>query len=98
VLGSFPRRPMRAFSTAILLSANLCLAQTHYFTTTYAGTVPPLANPVALKQYLDYPSAVAYDAHGNLYYANYTQIWRLNPNGTDTLIAGGLPSQGQFLE
>ena len=26
-------------------------------------TVPPLANPVALKQYLDYPSAAAYDPH-----------------------------------
>jgi hypothetical protein len=75
----------------MILSANLCLAQTHYFTTTYAGTVPPIANPVALKQYLDAPIAVAYDAHGNLYYANYAQIWRLNPNGTDTLIAGTAP-------
>jgi uncharacterized protein (TIGR03437 family) len=79
---------MRALFTAIVLSANLCLAQTHYFTTIYAGTVPPLANPVALKQYLDYPCAVTYDAHGNLYYSNNTQVWRLNPDGTDTLIAG----------
>jgi hypothetical protein len=75
----------------MILSANLCFGETHYFTTTYAGTVPPIANPVALKQYLDAPIAVAYDAHGNLYYANYAQIWRLNPKGTDTLIAGTTP-------
>ena len=68
---------MRALSNVIILSANVCLAQTHFFTTAYAGTVPPLANPVALKQYLDYPSAVAYDPHGNLYYANYTQALQL---------------------
>lgn len=78
----------------ITLTGTLCAAQIHYFTTTYAGTVPPLANPVALKQYLDSPSAVAYDPHGNLFYANYTQIWRLNPDGTDTLIAGAAPIAG----
>ncbi len=86
-----PTTPMRALSTLVILSTSLCVAQSHYFTTTYAGTVPPLANPVALKQYLDYPCAVTYDAHGNLYYANFTQVWRLNPDGTDTLIAGTAP-------
>jgi uncharacterized protein (TIGR03437 family) len=78
----------------VALTGTLCAAQTHYFVTTIAGSVPPLANPVALKQYLDYPSAVTYDAHGNLYYANYAQIWRLNPDGTDTLIAGTAPIAG----
>ncbi len=78
----------------ILLSGILATAQTQYFTTTYAGSVPPLANPVALKQYLDAPQAVAYDAHGNLYYANDTQIWRLNPDGTDILIAGKSTTSG----
>lgn len=86
-----PATPMRTLSAVMILSANLCFGETHYFTTTYAGTVPPIANPVALKQYLDAPIAVAYDAHGNLYYANYAQIWRLNPKGTDTLIAGTTP-------
>jgi hypothetical protein len=89
VLSSY--RSMKVLSAVIILSANLCLAQTHYFTTTYAGTLPPIANRVALKQYLDYPCVVAYDAHGNLYYANFAQIWRLNPDGTDTLIAGTAP-------
>ncbi len=59
-----------------------------YFITTAAGLVPPLANPMAAKQYLNTVTAVAYDAKGNLYYANSNQIWRLNPDGTDTLIAG----------
>jgi hypothetical protein len=86
-----PTTTMKALSAAIILSAYLCVAQTHYFTTTYAGTVPALANPVALKQYLDDPCVVAYDAHGSLYYANFAQIWRLNPDGTDTLIAGTAP-------
>jgi hypothetical protein len=59
-----------------------------YFMTTAAGLVPPLANPIAAKQYLNTVAAVAYDAKGNLYYANGNQIWRLNADGTDTLIAG----------
>jgi hypothetical protein len=59
-----------------------------YFTATAAGWVPPLANPIALKQCLDGVTAVAYDANGNLYYSDGAQVWRLNADGSDTLIAG----------
>ncbi|HTR36674.1 MAG TPA: hypothetical protein VMH80_12270 [Bryobacteraceae bacterium] len=68
---------------------SLRAAPPKYFVTTLAGMVPPLANPIATKQYLDDPSAVAYDPKGDLYYATQTQIWRLNADGTDTPIAGG---------
>jgi hypothetical protein len=90
----------RVLPAALGLASGLLLhaAVPSYFTTTVAGSVPPIANPIAAKQYLNpmleplYPSyavnAVAYDGKGNLYYSNGTQVWRLNPDGTDTLIAG----------
>jgi uncharacterized protein (TIGR03437 family) len=86
--------PFLGLVSGLLLHA----AVPSYFTTTVAGSVPPIANPIAAKQYLNpvleslYPSlavnAVAYDGKGNLYYSNGTQVWRLNADGTDTLIAG----------
>ncbi len=82
---------MRTSLLVLLIAAwvsNTSAAPPHYFATTAAGLIPPLVSPIAAKQYIDTPTAVAYDAHGNLYYANLTQIWRLNADGTDTLIAG----------
>jgi uncharacterized protein (TIGR03437 family) len=86
--------PVLGLASGLLLHA----AVPSYFTTTVAGSVPPVANPIAAKQYLNpvlellYPSyavnAIAYDGRGNLYYSNGTQVWRLNADGTDTLIAG----------
>jgi uncharacterized protein (TIGR03437 family) len=75
----------------------LCAAPPpHYFTTTAAGATPSLANPIALKQYLS-GAALVYDLQGNLYSTGSTnQIWRLNADGTDTLIAGstsGVPGK-----
>jgi uncharacterized protein (TIGR03437 family) len=90
----------RVLTAALGLASGLLLQASvpSYFTTTVAGSVPPVANPIAAKQYLNpvleklYPSnpvaAVAYDGKGNLYYSNGTQVWRLNADGTDTLIAG----------
>jgi uncharacterized protein (TIGR03437 family) len=86
--------PVLGLAPCLLLQA----AVPSYFTTTAAGSVPPVANAIAAKQYLNpvleslYPSyavnALAYDGKGNLYYSNGTQVWRLNADGTDTLIAG----------
>jgi uncharacterized protein (TIGR03437 family) len=86
------------FSIALIFIpfSAVCAAPPHYFVTTFAGMVPPLANPIAARQYLDNPSAVAYDPKGNLYYATYFQVWRLNPDGTDTLIAGNGNSSGSL--
>jgi hypothetical protein len=91
----------RVLTAALGLASGLLLHAEvpSYFTTTAAGSVPPLANPIAAKQYfkeivtnginLSNPvTAVAYDGKGSLYYANGTQVWRLNADGTDTLIAG----------
>jgi uncharacterized protein (TIGR03437 family) len=43
---------------------------------------------IALQQHLVEPVVVAYDPYGNLYYGTYQQVWRLNPDGSDRLIAG----------
>jgi uncharacterized protein (TIGR03437 family) len=68
------------------------LAASHYFATTAAGFVPPIDNPIALKQYLG-GVIPAYDSQGNLYYASANQVWRLNADGTDTLLAGSMTAQ-----
>ena len=74
---------------ALLAMAPLTLtAASHYFAATAAGYVPPVDNPVALKQYLPGTGSLAYDTKGNLYYATSQQVWRLNADGSDTLIAG----------
>ena len=54
---------------------------------TAAGYIPG-ATPIALQQHLVQPVIVAYDANGNLYYGTRSQVWRFNPDWTDTLIAG----------
>jgi uncharacterized protein (TIGR03437 family) len=54
---------------------------------TAAGYIPG-ATPMALQQHLVQPAVVAYDANGNLYYGTRSQVWRFNPDWTDTLIAG----------
>jgi len=72
----------------LVLAGAVCAATPQYFTSTIAGTVPSTADPVASEQYFTSVNAVAYDSHGILYYANQGQIWRLNADGTDTLIAG----------
>jgi uncharacterized protein (TIGR03437 family) len=81
-----------AHSSILVLAAAAAVAQTppaKYFTTTAAGFAPPSFNPVALKQYLGNLTP-AYDPAGRLYYTNGAQVWRLNADGTDTLIAGTL--------
>ena len=75
---------------AAVLLAPWLLAQpapVHYVIDTEAGYVPPDTS-VALAQYLDSPAAVAYDARNTLYFATQNRIWRLNSDGTITLIAG----------
>jgi uncharacterized protein (TIGR03437 family) len=54
---------------------------------TAAGHVPGPA-PLAIQQHLVEPLVVAYDPDGTLYYGTAHQIWRLNADGTMTLIAG----------
>ena len=52
-----------------------------------AGYVPPATELVALNQ-APIANIVRYDSKGNLYYAANNHIWRLNADGTETLIAG----------
>ncbi len=88
--GRIGKMKTRIFACLALVSAaRLTLgAQPNYFTSTFAGYTPPVINPIAAKQYFSTVGPVAYDATGNLYYSSQTQVWRLNADGTDTLIAG----------
>jgi len=74
-------------ATVSLSSLSLQGAAAHYFLTTIAGYVPPVTELIALKQ-APIARIVRYDAKGNLYYASNSNIWRLNADGTETLIAG----------
>jgi hypothetical protein len=61
---------------AILLSPWLLAqpAAIHYVIDTEAGYVPP-DTVIALAQYLDVPTAVAYDTRNMLYFATQNRIW-----------------------
>ena len=68
-------------------AAPLLAAPQAFVTAVAAGMVPGISS-VAIQQHLVQPVLVAYDPNGNLYYGTYHQVWRLNPDGTSTLIAG----------
>jgi hypothetical protein len=76
-----------AWLCPFLLAGALSADPPQYVIATVAGYVPG-ATPIALEQHLVQPVVVAYDPSGNLYYGTTRQIWRLNPDGTATLIAG----------
>jgi uncharacterized protein (TIGR03437 family) len=71
----------------LLLAGVLSADPPVYVMSTAAGYIPG-ATPIALQQHLIQPVVVAYDPNGNLYYGTRYQIWRFNPDWTDTLIAG----------
>ena len=70
----------------------LCAAPGRYFTSTAAGSTSSIENPIALKQSFSGSLGldVIYDDLGNLYYTDFIQVWRLNADSTDTLVAGSL--------
>jgi uncharacterized protein (TIGR03437 family) len=91
---------VRAFGLSVLLLlllsslgvGTLGAAPGHYFASTAAGSISSIENPIALKQYVGggLGLQVIYDDAGNLYYTDFIQVWRLNADGTDTLVAGKL--------
>lgn len=93
------------FRTSLLSVLIACLPAagaelaTQYFIAPYAGYTPgpPAAVPIALNQYLGEVSAIACSALGVVYYATDTQVFRLNADGTDTLIAGSSSTGGTFV-
>lgn len=76
-----------AWLGSFLLAGALSADPPIYVMATAAGYIPG-DTPIALKQNLVQPVVVAYDPNGNLYYGTTHQVWRLNPDWTDTLIAG----------
>lgn len=77
-------------------TAMLWAAAPVYVIATAAGVVPGTSS-IAVRQHLINPVVVAYDPSGTLYYGTYQQVWRLNPDGTTTLIAGtGLSNLAQL--
>jgi uncharacterized protein (TIGR03437 family) len=88
-MGILPRffSCLHRLTASALCAASLFAGTPAYVMVTAAGFVPPDSS-FALQQHLVQPVVVAYDPYGNLYYGSYHQIWRLNPDGTDTLVAG----------
>ena len=78
---------VRAVAAAILLGRASC-AGSPAFVIASAGGYVPGASSLALQQHIVAPLVVAYDPGGNLYYGTAHQVWRLNGDGTTTLIAG----------
>ncbi|MGD0436101.1 MAG: hypothetical protein ABSB86_06530, partial [Bryobacteraceae bacterium] len=76
----------------VLGVGTLDAAPGHYFVSTAAGSTASIENPIALKQYFggSLGLQVIYNDLGNLYYTDFIQVWRLNADGTDTLVAGTL--------
>src|SRR5271165_2666474 len=70
-----------------LVTATLLGDSPSFVMATAAGLVPG-GGSIAIEQHLVQPVVVAYDPSGSLYYGTYHQVWRLNPDGTATLIAG----------
>jgi uncharacterized protein (TIGR03437 family) len=66
----------------LLLIGLLRADSSTFILATAAGSVP--ASPLVQ------PTFVTYDADGTLYYASTHEVWRLNPEGTSSLIADGL--------
>jgi uncharacterized protein (TIGR03437 family) len=78
----------KARCTALFLLAAVLFGDTPTFVVATAAGLVPGASSIAIQQHLVQPVVVAYDPNGTLYYGTYHQVWRLNPDGTDTLIAG----------
>ena len=76
---------------------SLQAASPHYFLTTAGGYIPSETAPIALDQPGN-AGSVAYDPQGVLYYGLGPHIFRLNPDGTDTLIAGSAFNPGKLIE
>ena len=80
---------MRGFARLLpFLFAGALSADPPVFVMATAAGYIPGATPRALQQHLIQPVIVAYDPDGNLYYGTTHQIWRLNPDGSTSLIAG----------
>lgn len=89
---------MRALLYSASLSVSSLLAGTpNYFLSTLAGTTPSLTAPIALNQ-PPVAGVVRYDQQGRLYYSTGQNIWRLNTDGTDALIAGALSTAATYVE
>jgi hypothetical protein len=87
ILLKVPKAQAEACVTLFFLAASLFGDPPTFVVAAAAGFVP-VASSIAIQQHLVQPVVVAYDPNGNLYYGTYHQVWRLNPDGTTTLIAG----------
>lgn len=81
------RRPLWSLLFAAVVSSTLFADPPAFVISTIAGYLPASAT-LAVQQHLVQPVVVAYDARGTLYYGTYRQVWRLNADGTVTLLAG----------
>jgi len=65
----------------------LALAQ-EYFISTFAGGVPPPTPVLGVNMSIESVGSVAADAAGNTYFVAFHCVFKLEPNGVVTRIAG----------
>src|SRR5689334_17289504 len=70
-----------------LLTAGLSFAQP-YVISTFAGGAPPPSPIPATKASIGYPSGVALDGTGNVYFASLNCVFKVEQQGVLTRIAG----------
>ena len=59
-----------------------------YVVTTVAGGAPPATPVSALNAYFSGPGGVAVDKGGNIYFSSVNTVFKINPSGTLTRVAG----------
>src|SRR5215831_15010787 len=84
---------MRQPALWLLLTGSAALAQ-QYVISTYAGGAPPPTPVAALNSSIGSPQSVATDRQGNVYFTSLNCVFKLDPSGTLTRIAGS--SRGGF--
>src|SRR6266550_579388 len=78
---------MRFFRFGFLLIGSLCTAQ-EYVISTFAGGAPPPTPAKGVNLSIGSPQGIAIDTEGNAYFTSLNCVFKQDPNGVVTRIAG----------
>jgi hypothetical protein len=87
-----PSQNLPAVGRTIMMAAALLLAATafaqQYVISTVAGGAPPATPAAALSASIGTPNGVATDSAGSVYFTSLNCVFKLDPNGVLTRVAG----------
>src|SRR5689334_20464789 len=72
----------------LLLCFSICASAQQYVISTLAGGVPPSTPLAATRASIGDPSRVVADSAGNLYIASLHSVFKVDPSGNLTSVAG----------